>query len=268
VASSSSDGCHHEFCHNTEGANFPHYAIAATFAATPSLLLHNATGGLVHTHVPGFSWPNVTVYDVTQPMARQVIVAACRKVLQSGFIDGFFFDRVDDGCFERDYGHTLHPALAKALPAARELLVQEVQAAIGTDKLVVANHMFTIENVSGAMNEAWSLSKGPNGAASIWQNLALCNATDKVVEAHLIGGVNDDTVAAFLIGAGERALFGSGGWNFEGDGFGPRWNATYFERSVRLVCADVSSDLCWSLQHDEEATRYSYCHHTSQAAAR
>jgi hypothetical protein len=152
------------------------------------------------------------------------------------FQDGFFFDRVDDGCFQRDYGRIIAKNVSNALPAARERLVQEVQAAIGADRLIVANHMFDLSNVSGAMNEGWSVGHGPNGASAIWKNLARCDSNNKVVEAHLSGNVNNDSVAAFLIGAGELALFGSGGWDFKGDvkQIASRWHAEFFEMPLGL----------------------------------
>jgi hypothetical protein len=40
-------------------ANFPHYATASAFAKQPSLLLHDVNGSLLHTHVPGFTWPGL-----------------------------------------------------------------------------------------------------------------------------------------------------------------------------------------------------------------
>jgi hypothetical protein len=67
-------------------ANFPHYATASAFAKHPSLLLHDVNGSLVHTHVPGFTWPAVTVIDVTQPKARQIIVDACVAAVASGAV--------------------------------------------------------------------------------------------------------------------------------------------------------------------------------------
>ena len=214
-------------------ANFPHYWTATQFAANPKMLLHDTAGKLITTHVPGFSWrPNVSVMDVTQKAARDIIIGACITAIESGEVDGFFFDRVDDGCFQRDYGKRLDPVIDKALPAARRTLVQEVQAAIGKDKLVVANHMFELPNVTGAMNEAWGVRKNPeDGAKAIWQNLAECEGNDKLVEAHCSSGPTDDTVAAILIGAGPLALFGSGGWSFKGDG-GPVWVPEYYDRPL------------------------------------
>ena len=150
--------------------------------------------------------------------------------------DGFFFDRVDDGCFQRDYGHLIDKNTSAALPAARETLVREVQAAIGPDRLIVANHMFDLLGVSGAMNEGWAVGHGANGASAIWKNLAECDRNKKVVEAHLTGAVNNDTVAAFLIGAGELALFGSGGWDFKGgvEQIVSRWYLDFYDRPLGL----------------------------------
>ena len=91
--------------------------------------------------------------------------------------------------------------------------------------------MFDLEHVSGAMNEGWEVGKGPDGARAIWENLAECEANNKLVEAHLSSAVNDDSVAAFLIGAGPLALFGSGGWSFTGAAF-DRWVPEYYDRPL------------------------------------
>lgn len=69
-------------------ANFPHYWTASRFAAEPALLLHDTDGALITTHVPGFSWPNVSVIDVTQKAARDIIVGACITAIESGEVDG------------------------------------------------------------------------------------------------------------------------------------------------------------------------------------
>jgi hypothetical protein len=251
-------------------ANFPHYATAATFAAQPSLLLHNSSGGFVHTHVPGFTWPAVTVFDVSQPAARKVIVDACVAAVATGAVDGFFLDRVDDGCFQRDYGHTLDPAKSAALPQARETLAQEIQAAIGAERLVVANHMFALDGVSGAMDEAWSVGHGANGAAGIWQTLAECDKANKAVEAHCSND-NLDSIAAFLIGAGPLALFGTGSWSFTGSA-GPAWSDLYDKPLGKpLGPAVLQRDPAGRgnvsmVRHFARGTTVSFCLNTSKGA--
>jgi hypothetical protein len=89
---------------------------------------------------------------------------------------------------------------------------------------------------------------GPNNASI--NHLLLCAANGRGVQAHSQRGVDEDNLAAFLVGAGHKAYFGMGGWSSstsEGNAFGHwvRFGFCFFAypRVSRLFC--VGGSFCF-----------------------
>ena len=206
--------------------DWPFYRLHALMLQHPELWARDAKGAVCRSDGDG-SFPNHTnmlSFDFRQQAARDLWAAACLNATRTGFVDGCFSDR-SDGV----------PACKLADPSAfREghlAVHQELQAALGAGPLIANNAL--LPGVNATMIEGFVANE-----ASILQ-LQRAAASGRLVQAH--AGYGEDgtadehcskgvtnSLAAFLIGAGERSYYGcSHGWKVQADPIEDAWRPEY-----------------------------------------
>jgi len=76
--------------------DFSQYELHATMLETPSLLLHDSSGGLLKMTCPSPAG-TCDVFDFTNPKTVETFIAVCVNATQTGFVDGCYLDRAVDG---------------------------------------------------------------------------------------------------------------------------------------------------------------------------
>lgn len=169
--------------------------------------------------------------DFANPAARALFIEECVNATKSGFVDGCFCDRAVDGT-PSDGGddripcttnckYNLTAAQAEAYAAGHVKVLTDLQTALGQGP-VIANHAYGPPHdnmLPGSVSFSMIEGFGPNNASI--QELLMNSANGRGVQAH--GRPTEDCLAAFLIGAGERAYFGIGGWGENGPTFDDHW---------------------------------------------
>jgi hypothetical protein len=200
--------------------DFPQYDLHQKMLDNPSLMLRNAEGKIVRMSGGGHS--GMDVFDFSQAKARSLFISTCVNATKTGYVDGCFLDRAVDGC-PTDSGNDNIPAAngryklnltnetAYAYQAGHVQMLTDLQTAIGEGP-VIANHAWGPPHdpvKAGAVSFAMIESFGANNASISQLRTAAKN--QRGAQAHS-KKVSTDTLAAFLIGAGYRAYFGTGGW--------------------------------------------------------
>ena len=200
--------------------DFPQYRLHTTMRRHR---LRDAKGQVVKMHCPSPKG-SCDVFDFSQLEARELFIAECVNVTQSGVVDGCFLDRAVDGTPTDPTLHPAHPgnkygltwAKAVAYTEGHVQVLTELQHRLG-DGPVIANHAYgpPLSNLGpGAVGFSMIESFGPNNNSI--HELQVAAANDRGVQAHAgarCEAVTVDHIAAFLIGAGHRALFGCGPWS-------------------------------------------------------
>ena len=230
--------------------NFPAFRLYN--ATPPSLLLTNSSGERLHL------LPNTGgVFDVRQAEMRKIFVADTKYAMASGAVDGVFIDRANWGekCQAGDNG--FDATTCAALPAAQQLMLQEITTALGPRAIVLA------KDTSGAPMNDWRVANtvmtsdtfcssycrgcGSNPtAAPAWtpalrddciqsmETIANTSARGQISQSHAMGAMTDAVqrewgIACFLIGAGNLSYFsyadwGSGAWTMAGTQWWPEYH--------------------------------------------
>lgn len=220
------------------------FGLHEQFAARPELWLRNASGDPVR--MPGdnhFPQPKegMLTFDHSQRATRDLFVSECVNFTRpaGGGFDGCFIDRADyalavQGKLRSTYGMTNESV--QALIEGQELLMAELQDAVGSDHMVIAkdkgktagfkdirfsNTLFLTDSFcSGKMAECSEELHAARDAAKRGQ----------MVQAHGQGGYNDEanfnfTLAAFLCFAEEHSHYSySEGWYFSGVHWWEQWD--------------------------------------------
>eukprot|EP01046_Picozoa_sp_COSAG06_P007236 COSAG06_NODE_351_length_16930_cov_7.238904_3_plen_283_part_00 len=212
--------------------NFPQYDLSALFVADGAKLsLRDSEGDLILES--GGKKDNMTVFDFQQPMARELWASACINATLTGAVDGCFADRaVDSMPFEKK--GQLNPRQRAAFDKGHWDMLQRLQTTIGAGP-IIANHGYNLSGVGAAMIEFGDANM------ETLKDIQESVANGKLTQAHF-RTVSDDTVATFLIGAGENSYFGVGSWVIEGAGtpkVAGRWPAQYCERPLGTPLSDA-----------------------------
>ena len=239
--------------------NFPQYDLSARFMAdNATLLLHDVNGSLITESGGGKS--GLTVFDYQQRAAADLWASACINATLTGHVDGCFADRaVDVQKFETN--GQLTPPQRAAFDRGHWDTLARLQTRIGAGPLI-ANHAYNLSGVGGAMIEF--------GRANMetLQDIQMSVANGKVTQVHF-SSINDDTVATFLIGAGENTFIGAGGWSISGSDvektIGNRWLPQYYERPLGAPLDDASVMIVATDDKGKEEGRESFG--TTTAAA-
>jgi hypothetical protein len=212
--------------------NFPQYDLSARFMANNgSLCLHSTKGELIKSS--GGHKNGMTVFDYTQQAACDLWASECINATATGFVDGCFADRaIDVQGFETNGDITTQKRAA--FDKGHWDMLAKLQQAIGEGP-VIANHAYNLTGVGAAMLEF----AGAN-VETVTQ-LQASAQNKKIAQCHF-SGLNDDRVATFLIGAGEYAYIGSGGWSISGTDISAvsnRWVPQYYERPLGTPLSDA-----------------------------
>jgi len=181
--------------------DWPFYQLHQNFLEHPKWWMKNKTGGVCRMNGDG-SFPNHTnmlVFDFAQEEVRDFWMSECINMTKTGYVDGCFSDRAIGtpcgGSSAYTDGHLkVHQDLQKALK----------------NGVLIANHGYSMPGVNAVHIEAF---KADENSINV---LKKCVANGKIVQAH--AGYGDDgedhcvnitnSLAAFLIGAGERSYYG------------------------------------------------------------
>jgi hypothetical protein len=213
--------------------DFPQFKLHATMAADPALQLKDGAG--VPVKMSGGGHDGMDVFDFGSARMRRLFVEECVNATRTGFVDGCFLDRAVEGtptdaaatppddnapCDSARacrYKLNLTDATAHAYFAGHLAVMAELQGALGEGPLV-ANHAYgpphdavAAGSVSFSMIEFF---KADNASVNA---LLTSAANGRGVQAHCGGKAvpSESEYAAFLVGAGYRAYFGTGGWSAE-----------------------------------------------------
>lgn len=188
--------------------------------ADPSLKLHDAHGQVVMTHCPS-PLGQCDVFDLGNPATRALFIAVCVNATQTGVVDGCFVDRAVD---KQGFMSSLDEVTAQRYMAGRQLMLKELQQAVGAGP-IVANHAFgpPHDNISAGTGVNFAMIEGFAPNAENLGYLQMTVANGRGVQAHSVAGASESAVAAFLIGAGYHSYFGMGGWD---DGQ-PHWSPVF-----------------------------------------
>ena len=181
------------------------YRLHEEFLKRPDLWLRNASGDPVRMHGDhSFKQPKegMLVFDFSKQAGRDFWASDCINATKTGYIDGCFADKADLESFS---DNTLSPETAKAYAKGHDQVLQDLQKSLGDNVLVANNYL--LPGVSSTMIEGFHSNE-----ASILQ-LQKAASEKKLVEAHARCKNITDSLAAFLIGAGEYSYYGcSSGW--------------------------------------------------------
>ncbi|XP_065830202.1 uncharacterized protein [Oscarella lobularis] len=169
----------------------------------PEFWLRNASGEPVR--IPGdhsFKQPKegMLVFDLSTQAGRDFWASDCINATKSEYIDGCFADRAGEDTFQKN---TLSPETAKAYASGHVKVLQDLQKSLGDNVLMANNDL--VPGVGSTMIEGFRSDE-----KSILR-LQEAVAQNKLVEVH--AGYSDscrnitDTLAAFLIGAGEYSYY-------------------------------------------------------------
>ncbi|XP_065835479.1 uncharacterized protein [Oscarella lobularis] len=190
--------------------DFNQYHLHEEFSQRPNLYLRNSSGNIVEIPI-GNSTPHYNVFDFSQEEARQLWSAVCISAYKTGYIDGCFADRAGEKNF-RDNKLTLEKEAAYR--SGHDKVLQDLQKALGDNVLIANNYL--LSDVGATMIEAF---RSNEESIELLQKAVM---QKKLVEVH--AGYYDscenitDTLAAFLIGAGEYSYYAcSAAWSVNAD---------------------------------------------------
>ena len=204
--------------------DFPQYRLHATVGADPALQLRDAGGKPVK--MSGGGHDGMDVFDFGSARMRQLFIEECVNATRTGFVDGCFADRAVDGT-PTDSGddtvpcdsvhkcrHSLNlsDATAHAYFAGHVQVLTELQTALGAGPLI-ANHAYgPPHDAMAAGTVSFAMIEGFGANNESINQLRMAAANGRGVQAHTMNP-SESAFAAFLVGAGYRAYFGTGGWS-------------------------------------------------------
>ena len=209
--------------------DFPQYpSLYDQFNKMPEGWLTMDNGTVIRQDCAGFY--DMPVFNFTQAAVRALWESECinATLVDNGkTVDGCFVDRAVDGAPTTHIsGQRLEDYEAGHLQAT-----QSLQTQMGADKMVIANHAYSMPNVNSAQLEFCSASE-----VTI-TDLQECEKNMKICECHSSGDVSG--LAAYLIGTyagqGFASYYGYGPWDSK-DTWSPAWEAkywpTYFDKPL------------------------------------
>ena len=188
--------------------NWPYYRLARDVVADPSKALLNTSGlPVLLPGDPAFPQPaaGMEVFDFGQPSVVQWFADACQTLVDTGAIDGCFQDRAG----ENSYGKAVSANATARYAAGHDAVLRRMQSTIGPTNIVISNN-YNLPGVRATMLERFDATEG-----SI-RSLQTLAAAGYIVYAHAGNAANGadnhcadvtNSLAAFLIGAGENSLY-------------------------------------------------------------
>lgn len=195
-----------------------HFRPAEFIERYPQLLLRNTSGQLAITQ-----YGHCHVYDHTQARVRQYWRDNCLRLTAAGLDGcGADFSSGDHNSVKRNSVDdtmqfmNISEAFAVAWRAGKRQMMQETTAALGNGLLIGKDAAELGDHVNAVLHEGCT---GDNATITLLRSItAKANALGRrlLYQCHTTGGMDNDTVAAFLIGAGADHYIASGGWMTSG----------------------------------------------------
>lgn len=229
------------------------------------LLLKNSSGQFALT-----SFGHCHAYDHSQAAARQYWTDMCLNMTDSGVVDGCGADFSATGT-NRWVDHTptkiaadmgLDIKTATAWASGHRQMMQDTQAALGKGLLVGKDGAELGDHVNGVIQEnaCYKRNSTVNNLRNLTARARAAGPASKAWVFQCHGQANDhDTLAAFLVGAGNGHFLTTGGWN---GGAAGHWSSD-FERPLGEPLADaVYNGTAWSRSF-KSGTRVTFTPHTN-----
>jgi len=191
--------------------DWPFYKLHEDFLQHPEWWLRNSDGTECRSNGDG-SFPNHTnmlSFDFAQAGARDLWADTCINATKSGVVDGCFSDRANG-----------HPCNAGSdYKAGHKQVHQDLQKKLGNGVLISNN--VVIDGVGATMIEFFKADE------SDIQKVSSAAAKGVLMQAH-DHACSTDSLAAFLIGAGERSYYAcTSGWKVQADPIEEAWKPEY-----------------------------------------
>jgi hypothetical protein len=195
-----------------------HFRPAEYIERYPQLLLKNTSGQLAIT-----GYGQCHVYDHAQPRVQQYWRDNCLKMANAG-MDGCGADFSSGGPNSMarntvqntmEFMH-LNESVATAWRAGKRQMMIDTTNALMDGVLIGKDAAELGDHVNAVLHEGCSAS---NGTITLLQSItakAKILGKKLLYQCHTRGGMDNDTVAAFLIGAGVDQYIASGGWSSKG----------------------------------------------------
>lgn len=237
--------------------DWPQYDLHAELAKRPTLWLHDDNGQPIVIHKPGCAPANssscsVHVFDHAQPQMRELFLGVLQRAKASNVIDGCFLDRGNTNATAGAGGaHGWRMgASRKAAWDAGHMEVLQLAGRLFSDGVVLGNNA-DFSGVNGRMIESFGNDFQDNWGGLL-ADIALLQHEAKLgtfLEVHgesrpglgrpsppgssskaCTQEVFNITLAAFLVGAGERAFYAcTAGWTAQAG-----WDEWHHEYDLQL----------------------------------
>jgi|ERR1712233_197692 len=191
--------------------SYPHYRSGHEFAKHPKWWLRNISGDIVYSGHG--TWFN---YDHSQKEVSKFWGTQCTNVTKTGFIDGCFMD----GCIKTPKG--LAPDVQKKYqPTKAETMIQMQKEVPGP--LICGSNGAFITGIAASQIQNWG--KAPHYSTREIPMLQRAVKAGIMFEAHgrCLKNMSDpeviNSLAAFLVAAGNYSYYMCGGWN----SYAPQW---------------------------------------------
>lgn len=180
-------------------------ALSPYLESHPHLLLHNASGGLALE-----SYLHAHVFDHTQPAVRDLWRDFCVNQTRGGLLDGCGADASQQ---TGAYIPGLAPAVAAAWTSGHVAAVAATTAALAPAGGLVLGKLANQLGVStnGVLQEGCGADNATVNTLRAVAAAALAANTRYLYECHFTVS-SEDTIAAFLVGAGADTYYGTGPW--------------------------------------------------------
>ena len=195
-----------------------HFRPAEYIERYPQLLVKNTSGKLAISQ-----YGSCHVYDHSQPRVQQYWRDNCLKMTAAGLDGcGADFSSGDHNSMARNTVQDtmaflgVNESFANVWRAGKRQMMIDTTAALGNGLLIGKDAEELGDHVNAVIHEGCQAS---NGTITLLRGItAKAKATNKrlLYQCHTTGGMDNDTVAAFLIGAGTDHYIASGGWHQAG----------------------------------------------------
>jgi len=195
--------------------SYPHYRSGHNFAQHPDWWLRDINGSLILAG--DGTW---FLYDHSQQEVSDFWATQCTNVTKTGFIDGCFMD----GCKKSPGG--LSPEVKKLYMPTKKITMQKMQKEV-PGPLICGSNGDVMDGIAASQIQNWG--KAPHYSTREIPMLLRAVKAGVLFEAHgrCPSNTSDplviNSLAAFLVAAGNYSYYMCGGWN----SYTPQWYPVY-----------------------------------------
>ncbi|XP_065182468.1 uncharacterized protein LOC135813184 [Sycon ciliatum] len=209
-------------------------------------LLRNTSGDLAIE-----SYCHLHVYDYVKPYVQEYWTQMCLNMTKSGYVDGCGCDGSQSRAADSGSVQVPHIAADYAIKwnAAKIDMMNTTRSALNGG-LLLGKEPFEIGTyIDAILHEGCAAN---NQTILMLRNISALSkdlGRPLIVECHF-SGVNENEVAAFLIGAGQYHYFGAGGWN--GASFDSHWD----DKLLGSTLGDPATDAVYDVESQVWARKF------------